>query len=188
MCLSHLALGSLLLFGFFAIARRRRWRRWHRHAHGYGHGHGHHHDHGCDPYGPHTACHHGHGRGPFDDDDAPGPGAWGGGGFGRGFGGRMGGLSPDERRAVSDAFDDVRPSMRRARRDVADALKDVVRSFENEAFDVDVAGETLAKNRDALDRLTKDVLGALAKLHDALPPERRKTLAQTLARLLDRVA
>jgi uncharacterized membrane protein len=180
MCLSHLFLGSLLLFGFFAVVRRRRYH--------------HHSGRGCDSSscgscdahacnrwddgrGHHRGHHH---RRSWGRDDA-GP-SWL---SLMGLGGR---LSPDERRAVEDAIREVAPSMRKARRDMAGALGDVVSAFEKEGFDVDVAGDLLAKNRDALDAVTNDLLAALGKLHGEIDADRRRDLARALSSVLQKMA
>jgi uncharacterized membrane protein len=102
-----------------------------------------------------------------------------------GLGGR---LSHDERRAVEEAIREVAPSMKKARRDMAGALGDVVAAFEKDGFDVDVAGELLAKNRDALDAVTGDVLAALGKLHGEIDADRRRELARALSSMLRRMS
>jgi uncharacterized membrane protein len=86
--------------------------------------------------------------------------------------------TPGQEKVIREVFDEMRAHGRdlgaefgRARTDVADALR-------ADTIDATALGEAFGRHDDALDRMRKAAIGALAKLHDALDERQRRLLAQ----------
>ena len=74
---------------------------------------------------------------------------------------------------LRDEGRDLRGEFRKARGDLAGALR-------SEGVDETALGEAFARHDDALLRMRKGVVGALAKLHEALDERQRRMLADWL--------
>ena len=86
--------------------------------------------------------------------------------------------TPGQEKVIREVFDEMRAHGRdlgaefgRARTDVADALR-------ADTIDATALGEAFGRHDDALDRMRKAGIGALAKLHEALDERQRRILAQ----------
>lgn len=168
-------LGALFTAGVMGFSRRRR--RWRRYAAMHG-------------YGPGSHCgQHRHGRhrhGGWDDD------GWGG-EFGDDFPprrrGPMSGLfarlqtTPAQEREIKDAMSDVKKTARGARGRLKDLGEDLAHAMRQEDLDADTLGTLLANQDSALDEVKKELVGALARVHDVLDPEQRERLARFLERM-----
>jgi uncharacterized membrane protein len=88
--------------------------------------------------------------------------------------------TPGQEKVIREVVDelrehgrDLRGELQRGRGDLADALR-------ADTVDATALGDAFARHDDALDRVRKAVVGALAKLHDALDERQRRILAQWL--------
>lgn len=86
--------------------------------------------------------------------------------------------TPGQEKVIREVFDEMREhgrdlgaEFKRARTDLADALR-------ADSVDATVLGEAFARHDEALERMRKAGVGALAKLHDALDERQRRVLAQ----------
>jgi len=188
--------GGLALFALGRLYRHLRWCRaggfrhhgwhgggggWHRGGGWGGWGGGGHHGHG----------HHGHGHdwggfemnggGPSNDvwfdDDVPSKRH-----FIRAVLARVN-ATPAQQRAIGDAVDVFRDDikklgggeLRRSRQEIADALR-------RPTFDGVVMGEQFARHDSVIEGSRKAFVGLVARVHDALEPEQRQTLAKLVER------
>jgi uncharacterized membrane protein len=165
MCLA-LMTGFAAFVGVRIALRHGRWRHhgWGGRCGGYGYGRWHHHH----------------------EDLEDGEGRWGGwhgggpGGFMRAVMSRIGARPEQEetiRAAVyelKDAASRLRGEGRKTRHEIADALR-------KPALDEVAMGEMFARHDSELEALRKSLVGALAKIHDALDEKQRHRLADILA-------
>jgi len=151
------AIGIACLVGLVAVIRRGRRAHWGRH---YGYGHHHHHHRGC----------HGHGRG-FDEDRRLGP-LWH-------LFERLD-TTPGQEKVIREAVDELRDTARGMRREARQSGDDVSRAMRGESFDETVMGDMFARHDDRIRELQKALVGALARIHDALDEKQRKRLADFL--------
>jgi hypothetical protein len=178
--------GGLALFALSRLYRHRRWCRgggfhhhgWHGGG-GWGGGHGHHGHHG-----------HGHGWGggfelgggaPSNDvwfgDDVPSKRH-----FIRAVLARVN-ATPAQQRAIGEAVDVFRDDikklgggeLKRSRQELSDALR-------RPSFDAVVMGEQFARHDSIIEGSRKAFVGLVARVHDALEPEQRQTLAKLVER------
>ena len=150
--------GTACLIGLVKVVRGGRY--------GYGHG-------GCGPRGWHGHHHGGHGF-------------RGGRGFGRNF--FLRGIferldtTPGQEKVIVAALDEVREAARGMRGEASDTRADVARAVKGEVFDAEVMGAVFARHDGALETMRKVVVGAMAKVHDALDDRQRADLADLIAR------
>lgn len=180
-------IGTACLIGLISTIRRG----FHGGCHGgyryaghFDHGH-----HGCGPRGY---------RGGFDEESE---GPWGAyrerGNFGRprhgfrgfrGFGPRAWvamlsdrlELSPAQERVVGQAFGEVRDTIRKQRGELSETRKDVAKAFRASSFDAVLMGDVFGRHDSKMDEVRKAVVGALAKVHEALDERQREKLASIL--------
>lgn len=88
--------------------------------------------------------------------------------------------TPGQEKVIREVVDEMREhgrdlgaEFKRGRTDLADALR-------ADTVDATALGEAFARHDDALERMRKASVGALAKLHDALDERQRRLLAQWL--------
>jgi uncharacterized membrane protein len=168
-------IGTACLIGLIATVRR------HRHAYGCGYGYG---------YGPRSygGCGGRRGEGRHDDDHRhhdEGP-PWARRRWSRGPRGilsmisRRLDLTPGQEKAFREAFDELRSAMRKGRGELKDSRRDVARAFRAASFDAVLLGELFARHDSTLEEIRKAVVGALAKVHDALDERQREEVAKIL--------
>jgi hypothetical protein len=139
--------------GVVLVMRWVRWRRWQRHA---GHG-------GW------------HGRG---WDEAPSPGAW--------RRRRLSGLfrrmdaTPAQERVLLEAVEQVEGALEAAAREARGWGADLARAVQGEQLDAQPLRERFARQDVAREELRRTLLGALARVHEALQPDQRRVLARAL--------
>ncbi|MBI2395705.1 MAG: periplasmic heavy metal sensor [Deltaproteobacteria bacterium] len=147
----------------------------HRHGWGQGHGCGHHH-----PHHPH------HPQGGWWEDDERGgsdepP-------FRRGFRGfgwlgmiseRLD-LTPAQEKVVRQAFAEVRDVVRKQRGEIGQTRKDVARAVRAQSFDAVLLGDLFGRHDDGISEVRKAIVGALARVHEALDEQQREKLASML--------
>jgi Spy/CpxP family protein refolding chaperone len=110
---------------------------------------------------------------------------------GRGWGyGRFGwfdrlfdrlGITSSQERDVRAAVDEFFTAARDFKRDVVDTRADVARSVKADAFDETLMGEVFSRHDDAMDKLRKSFVGALARIHSVLDDRQRERLADLIA-------
>ena len=91
--------------------------------------------------------------------------------------------TPAQQRAIGDAVDVFRDDLkklgggelRRSRQEIADALR-------RPSFDGVVMGEQFARHDSIIEGSRKAFVGLVARVHDALEPEQRQTLAKLVER------
>lgn len=180
-------IGTACLIGLIATVRRGVHGGCGRYGYaGYGGGCGHHGFHG-----------HHHGRGYEGWEEQRGP--WGGGyrerrGF-AGFRGSFRGwgprawmsmlserldLTPAQEKVLFQSFEEVRDTMRKQRGELSETRKDVARAFRAPSFDAVLLGDVFGRHDSKMDEVRKAIVGALARLHEALDERQREKLAQLL--------
>lgn len=112
---------------------------------------------------------------------------WGGGG---GWGGgptvMLHGLfrrletTPGQEKVILAAIDEVREAARKARGEARSTRKDVAGAMRAPAFDEVLFGEMFGRHDAEMTELRKAVVGALAKVHDALDEKQRAQLADLI--------
>lgn len=159
--------GAACVAGLVRVMRRR---------HGYGwHGCGHH---------RHRGHHFGGWVGGWDG----GRGPWGGGGHDggsrtpwwlRGLFSRLD-TTPGQEKVIREVINELRDEGRDLRGEFRKARGDLAGALRSEGVDETALGEAFARHDDALLRMRKGVVGALAKLHEALDERQRRMLADWL--------
>jgi len=155
-------LGAAAVATLVYVKRRHRgFSRCHGGGRGWGHGHGW--GRGWDRHGGGWGERHG-GSGPF---------------WLRGVFARLD-TTPGQEKVIREVVDelrehgrDLRGEFQRGRGDLADALR-------ADTVDATALGDAFGRHDDALDRMRKAAVGALAKLHDALDERQRRILANWL--------
>ncbi|MBK6921376.1 MAG: periplasmic heavy metal sensor [Deltaproteobacteria bacterium] len=159
--------GAACVAGLFRVMRRRRG--------DYGW-------HGCGDHRHHS--HHGHHSGGWDG----GRGPWGRGGddggsrtpwWLRGLFSRLD-TTPGQEKVIREVMNELRDEGRDLRGEFRKARGDLAGALRSEGVDETALGEAFARHDDALLRMRKGVVGALAKLHEALDERQRRVLADWL--------
>ncbi|HEV8325562.1 MAG TPA: periplasmic heavy metal sensor [Myxococcota bacterium] len=147
------------------------------------------------------------------DDDGHGHGhghGWGGGfargGWGRGWGGWGGGFargnprgmmrwlfrrletSPGQENVIVAAFEEVREALSKARTDLRGSATGLADALRAESLDASALGNIFVQHDSALGEVRKAVVGALAKVHDALDERQRAILAEVVESFTGRAA
>ncbi len=168
-------IGTLCLIGLIKVLR-------HGHGWGWGWGHGGGFGRGCGG-GPH-----GHGfHGGWAHEGWPPHGGFGPHG-GHGFGPRAFvqmllerlDTTPGQEKVIFQAFDELREAMRDARHAFRRSRGDVAAAFAGEHFDAEAMGAVFSRHDDAIASVRKAVVGAMAKVHDALDERQRRAFAELL--------
>lgn len=139
----------------------------------HGRGWGHHHGHG---WGDGGGDHH---------DDFAGRGGWDGPAGGRNPWWLRGvflrlDTSPGQEKVIREVLGEMRDEGRSLREELRKARVDVATVLRSDSVDATAMGEAFGRHDDALDRMRKGLVGALAKLHEALDERQRRLLAQWL--------
>lgn len=113
------------------------------------------------------------------------------GGYGRRHGwGRWGildglfdriGATRSQEDEIRSAVDELFRAARDFKEDMLKTREDVARAMKADAFDETLMGEVFGKQDDALDKLRKSVVGALAKAHSVLDERQRERLADLIS-------
>ena len=171
-------IGTACLFGLIKVLRG-----GHRHGFGGGCGYG---GGGCGGgwgYRGHGG-HHGWDHGGFEDR----------GGYGERGGWRDGGAfwlralfqrldtTPGQEKVIREAIDEVRRNAATLRDEGRATRIDVAKAVKSPSFDETVMGELFARHDTHLEKMRKDLVGAIAKVHAVLDDRQRDTLAQLIER------
>lgn len=92
------------------------------------------------------------------------------------------GTRPEQERVIEAALADLQERARSTREKMSTWREDVSRLFDAEALDGDALKATLDAPDPALAELKAAAVEALAKVHAALEPDQRRTLARLMAR------
>lgn len=181
--------GAACVAGVLHVMRRRRGWRYGGRSCGYHRGWGSHH--GCGGHGCGGHGRGGHGwddHGGYDREDFGGGQGWDGPGSGggsrnpwwlRGLFLRLD-TSPGQEKVIREVLGEMRDEGRVMREELRKARVDVATVLRSDSVDATAMGEAFGRHDDALDHMRKGLVGALAKLHEALDERQRGMLAQWL--------
>lgn len=123
----------------------------------------------------------------------PGAAGWGGAPFGpfrawhRGHPERMAewlsfrlDASPEQRRVIRDELEQFFGVTRELRRETRLSGGDIATALRAEHFDAELMGHTFSRQDDQIRSVREALVGALAKIHDALDERQRRRLASFL--------
>ena len=88
--------------------------------------------------------------------------------------------TPGQEKVILAAIDEVREAARKARGEARSTRKDVAGAMRAPAFDEVLFGEMFGRHDAELTELRKALVGALAKVHDALDEKQRAKLAELI--------
>lgn len=122
-----------------------------------------------------------------------GGGSWGGGPFGayrswhRGHPERIADwlalrldASPEQRRVIRDELEQFSSVVTELRREMRLSGGDIATALRAEHFDAELMGHTFSRQDDGIRSVREALVGALAKIHDALDERQRRRLASFL--------
>lgn len=163
------------------------------HGYGYGYGGG-----ACGPYAFQGSCPSGYaGQGPWEGGFGPTHGGpfrtHGREGFRRGGGSFMANMmlrrlfevldtTPGQEKVIAAAMEEMRAEMAKHRSEVGKTREDIAKVMRGPGVDETVMGELFARHDATLEAMRKALVGALAKVHEALEPEQRDRLASLIER------
>lgn len=145
----------------------------------------------------------GYGGGCGSSGGSCGGGGWGhrghhdgerGGGWGERGGWRDGGAfwlralferldtSPGQEKVIREAIDELRRNASELRDEGKHTRADVAKAVKSPSFDETVMGELFARHDTHLEKMRKEVVGAIAKVHAVLDDKQRDALAQLIER------
>lgn len=90
--------------------------------------------------------------------------------------------TPGQEKAIVAAFEELRSEARKHRVEVKKTREDLAKVMRGPSVDETVLGELFARHDEAITALRKALIGAMAKVHDALEPEQRNRLADFIER------
>lgn len=92
------------------------------------------------------------------------------------------GTSAAQEKVIRDAIDEARRSASDLRDEGRHTRSDVARAVRSPSFDETVLGELFARHDTHLEKVRKDMVGVLAKVHAVLDDRQRDILAQIIER------
>lgn len=92
------------------------------------------------------------------------------------------GTSPSQEKVIVGAAEELHASLHEARSEVFNTRGDLALALRKPSFDAEAMGEVFARHDEALRRLRETVVGAVARVHDALDEKQRAQLADMLER------
>jgi hypothetical protein len=90
--------------------------------------------------------------------------------------------TPGQEKVIAAAVEELREVMRKHRGEIGKTRGDIARAMRGAAFDEAMLGELFARHDAAIEAMRKAVVGALARIHDALDEQQRARLADFLER------
>ncbi len=90
--------------------------------------------------------------------------------------------TPDQAKVIRDAIDEMRRSTSDLRDEARATREDVAKAVKSPSLDETVLGELFARHDTHLEKMRKDAVGALAKVHAVLDDRQREIFAQLIAR------
>ena len=92
------------------------------------------------------------------------------------------GTSPAQEKVIRDAVDEMRRSASELRDEGRHTRGDVAKAVRSASFDETVMGELFARHDTHLEKMRKDTVGVIAKVHAVLDDRQREVLAQIIER------
>jgi Spy/CpxP family protein refolding chaperone len=90
--------------------------------------------------------------------------------------------TPDQAKVIRDAVEEMRRSASDLRDEARATREDVAKAVKSPSLDETVLGELFARHDTHLEKMRKDAVGALGKVHAVLDDRQREILAQLIAR------
>lgn len=90
--------------------------------------------------------------------------------------------SPGQEKVIRDAIDELRRSARDLRDEGRHTRSDVAKAVKSASFDETVMGELFARHDTHLEKMRKDAVGAIGKVHAVLDDRQRDILAELIER------
>ncbi len=90
--------------------------------------------------------------------------------------------TPDQAKVIRDAVDEMWRSASDLRDEARATREDVAKAMKSPSLDETILGELFARHDTHLEKMRKDAVGALAKIHVVLDDRQREILAQLIAR------
>ncbi len=128
------------------------------------------------------------GHGHHDGDERGERGGWGGGGWRDGGAFWLRALferldtTPGQEKVIKEAIDELRKNASELRDEGKHTRSDVAKAVKSPSFDETVMGELFARHDTHLEKMRKEVVGAIAKVHAVLDDKQRDTLAELIER------
>lgn len=92
------------------------------------------------------------------------------------------GTSPAQEKVIRDAIDEMRRSASDMRDEARHTRGDVAKAVRSPSFDETVMGELFARHDTHLEKMRKDVVGVIGKVHAVLDDRQRELLAEIIER------
>lgn len=92
------------------------------------------------------------------------------------------GTSPAQEKVIRDAVEEMRRSASELRDEARHSRGDVARAVRSASFDETVMGELFARHDTHLEKMRKDMVGVIGKVHAVLDDRQREVLAQIIER------
>jgi len=90
--------------------------------------------------------------------------------------------SPAQEKVIREAIDEMRRSAAELRDEARHTRGDVAKAVKSPSFDETVMGELFARHDTHLEKMRKDAVGAIAKVHVVLDDRQREKLAELIER------
>jgi Spy/CpxP family protein refolding chaperone len=90
--------------------------------------------------------------------------------------------TPGQEKVIREEFEKLKDKFSDMRGEWNATGNDVGRAMRSESFDETILGDLFARHDDKLRELRKEMVGALARIHDALDERQRARLAEMLER------
>jgi hypothetical protein len=90
--------------------------------------------------------------------------------------------TPGQEKVIQEEVETLRSRFSDLRREWKASGDDLARAMRAESFDETLMGELFARHDDRLREMRKDLVGSLARIHDALDEQQRERVAELLER------
>ena len=90
--------------------------------------------------------------------------------------------SPGQEKVIRDAFDELRRAASELRDEGRHSRNDVAKAVRSPSFDETVMGELFARHDTHLEKMRKEAVGAIGKVHAVLDDRQREILAEIIER------
>lgn len=89
-------------------------------------------------------------------------------------------MTPAQEKVVRQSFAEVRDAVRKQRGELGQTRKDVARAVRAQSFDAVLLGDLFGRHDDGIAEVRKAIVGALARVHEALDEQQREKIASML--------
>lgn len=90
--------------------------------------------------------------------------------------------TPGQEKVIAAAMEELRSEAAKHRAEVKKTREDIAKVMRGASVDETMMGELFARHDSALESMRKALVGAMAKVHEALEPEQRSRLADMIER------